>query len=118
MKGRISTSILLVVAFVGAAAAQTRSGITGEVVSYFNGAVVVGAKITMFASDKRMYEAVSDGDGKYKVELPQGKYIVIVEALGFKKLKRKKVNVEGAGFFTFNVNLRRAGAIIVDESHP
>ncbi|MBK6722577.1 MAG: carboxypeptidase regulatory-like domain-containing protein [Acidobacteria bacterium] len=114
--------IVLACASCGAAVSQTTSdggdlGISGEVVSYQQGAVIVAAKITVSSKGLRK-ETRSDSLGKYNMVLPPGVYLVEIAAPGFRKVTRKNLKIEGKGFFTFNVNMEFGKAIIVDEKHP
>ncbi len=106
----------------GAVVSQTNAdsnyeGISGEVVSYQQGAVIVSAKITASSKSLRK-ETSSDSVGRYHLSLPRGVYLVEIEAPGFKKITRKNLKIEGRGFFTFNVNMEIGKPIIVDEKHP
>jgi len=107
--------LMLIVFSVGPAVGQT--GLTGEVVNWENGAAIVGARIIVISGTKK-FETLSNGVGGYELKLDPGKYNVLIEALGFKKVKRKNVKIVGKGLFTFNVNMHYSAAIIVDGAHP
>jgi hypothetical protein len=84
--------------------AQGKTGITGMIVDYEQGALVLNAKITA-RNKSHSAEARSNSDGEYELLLPKGDYDVTVEAPGFKLLKRKKIKVQEKRLFLFNVNL-------------
>jgi hypothetical protein len=79
------------------AAQKFRSGISGRVTDP-NGAVVVGAKITIIAhSSNASVSRVSNDEGQYAADLDPDVYDVFVDANGFKKAKRKSIPVEREG---------------------
>jgi hypothetical protein len=79
------------------AAQKFRSGISGRVTDP-NGAVVVGAKITIIAhsANASVYRTSND-EGQYAADLDPDVYDVFVDANGFKKAKRKSIPVEREG---------------------
>ena len=96
---------------------QQKSGVMGTVVDYAGGTVVTNAKI--IASKKGFTASVTSGsEGAYNLPLPPGTYYVVVEANGFKPLKRKNVKVETNAYFVFNINLTLGQLVTVDERHP
>lgn len=74
-----------------------RSGISGRITDR-NGAVVVGAKITIVArSSKASASRISNDEGQYTANLDPDVYDVFVEANGFKKARRNSIPVEREG---------------------
>lgn len=119
---RIVSAAFLTFALYGIVCSQTSSpndgtGIRGEVVDYKIGAMIVNAKINI--SNKSIQREVrSDSSGQYEIALPVGVYTVEVESLGFQKLRRKDLKIEGKGLFTFNVNMDWDKNMRVDQEHP
>ena len=89
-----------------AAHAQYRAGIQG-VVSDPQGAVVVGAKVTVTAKDTGLsQETTTDQDGIYTVNrLAPGLYSIVVESPGFQKKVIDSVNIIGEQTNSLNVTL-------------
>jgi Carboxypeptidase regulatory-like domain len=92
---------LLVVASFGQASGANRmhlsqkfrSGISGRITDP-NGAVVVGAKITIVSrSSQAIVSRKSNTEGAYAINLDPDTYDVSVEAWGFKKATRKSIQV-------------------------
>ena len=76
---------------------KLRSGISGRVTDR-NGAVVVGAKITIESrSSNSNVTRISSNEGQYAADLEPDVYDVFAEASGFKKAKRQSVPVEREG---------------------
>ena len=92
---------------------QNKTGITGEVVNYENGALIPNAQVIVEGKDIRK-EIKTDEEGNYKIELSEGVYKITVSATGFKTFARKKINLNERGFFTLNINLKYGKPIIVD----
>ena len=96
----VALSSLLVIALVRAnttsahCTAQTfHSGIFGRITDP-NGAVVVGARITIVSrSSQTIVSRKSNTEGEYAVDLEPDTYDVTVEAWGFKKATRKSIQV-------------------------
>lgn len=79
------------------AAERFRSGISGRITDQ-NGAVVMGAKVTIVArSVNARVSRISNEEGQYAADLDPGVYDVFVDANGFKKAKRKSIPVEREG---------------------
>jgi len=69
------------------------SGISGRITDP-NGAVIVGARITIVSrSSQPMVSRKSDDNGAYAADLKPDTYDVSVEAQGFKKARRKAIPV-------------------------
>lgn len=84
-----------------------RSGISGRITDR-NGAVVVGAKITMVArSSHASVSRRSNAEGAYIADLDPDVYDVEAEASGFKKARRKSIPVlrEGRSYVDFVLEL-------------
>ena len=78
-------------------AQKFRSGISGRITDQ-NGAVVVGAKITIVSrSSNASVSRISNDEGQYVADLDPDVYDVFAEANGFKKAKRKSIPVEREG---------------------
>jgi hypothetical protein len=78
-------------------AQKFRSGISGRITDP-NGAVVVGAKITIVSrSSNASVSRSSNDEGQYVTDLDPDVYDVFVDANGFKKAKRKSIPVEREG---------------------
>lgn len=93
--------------FLAASAhAQYRAGIQG-VVSDPQGAVVVGAKVTVTAKDTGLsQETTTDQNGIYTVNrLAPGLYTIVVESPGFQKKVLDSVNIIGEQTNSLNVTL-------------
>jgi hypothetical protein len=94
---RISTQILvLLFAFAAGGYGQNISGsISGRVVDQ-QGASVSGASVTVMEPDKKVSVNVKTNDqGEFGAAgLLPGTYTVIVEAQGFKKLSRPKIQLD------------------------
>jgi hypothetical protein len=94
-------SLLVVASFVQANGAnraharqKLRSGISGRVTDP-NGAVVVGARITIVSqSSQALVSRKSNTEGGYAIDLEPDTYDVSVEEWGFKKATRKSIKVE------------------------
>jgi hypothetical protein len=56
---------------------------------------------------------LTDGVGKYEVELPPGTYRVTAEMLGFRRFRLKKVVIKPKELFKLNINLKFGNPIIV-----
>jgi hypothetical protein len=95
---------------------QAAGYLEGEVVDT-RGAVVPGVSITVEAKNFKR-TVPTDGEGKYRIELPPGKYRVTAEAVGFRRFRQKKVVIEPKVVFKLNINLRFGKPIIVDDEHP
>jgi len=95
---------------------QDAGYLEGEVVDP-SGAVVPGVSITVEAKNIKR-TVLTDGEGKYRVELPPGKYRVTAEALAFRRFRQKKVVIESKVAFRLNINLKFGKPIIVDGEHP
>jgi hypothetical protein len=79
------------------ASQKFRSGISGRITDR-NGAVVVRAKITIIArSSNASVSRISNDEGQYAADLDPDVYDVFVDANGFKKAKRKSIQVEREG---------------------
>lgn len=110
-------SMTAVVILAGLATGQSNeTGFRGEVVNYDNGAVIVNAKISV-TQKSRTWTATSDDTGNYDLNLSPGVYDLMIEALGFTTVRRKKIKLVGKGLFTFNVNMKNNG-LVVDAKHP
>ncbi len=86
---RTSTLALVVALLLGIAplSAQTRSSVTGRIVST-DGAPIPGAVVTA-TSDSLTRESVTDQDGRYRLpSLPAGTYEISASADGFQKQVR------------------------------
>jgi phospholipid N-methyltransferase len=81
------------------------------------GAVVPGVSIIVEAKDFKR-TVLTDGEGKYRVELSPGKYRITAEALAFRRFRQKKVVIEPKVAFKLNINLKFGKPIIVDGEHP
>src|SRR6516164_7717930 len=92
---RITLSVLLLA--VAAFAQSDRGTITGTVIDPAS-AVVPGAKITAKNVDNgATFEATATVTGDFTlVSLPAGKYVLTVEAPGFKRLTRENIDVQVA----------------------
>ena len=96
----VTLSSLLLIALVRAnptsmhGTAQTfHSGISGRITDP-NGAVIVGARITIVSrSSQTNVSSKSNTEGAYTVDLEPDTYDVCVEAWGFKKATRKSIQV-------------------------
>jgi len=74
-----------------------RSGISGRITDR-NGAVVLGAKITIVAhSSNASVSRTSNDEGQYAADLDPAIYDVFVDANGFKKASRRSIPVEREG---------------------
>ena len=102
-----------------AAHPQTNHGagyLEGEVVDP-RGAVV--PRVSIIVEAKNFKRTVfTDGEGRYRAELPPGKYRVTTERLGFRRFRQKKVVIEPKVAFKLNINLKFGKPIIVDGEHP
>lgn len=93
-------SFLVVASFVQASGANRahasekfRSGISGRITDP-NGAVVVGARITIVSrSSQAIVSRKANTEGAYAIDLEPDTYDVSVEAWGFKKATRKSIQV-------------------------
>src|ERR1041385_273047 len=100
-------TILLSTSFFIAHAAGGR--IEGKVTDP-KGAAIPGAAVTITNQvTKQDFTAVTDAQGRYKVEgLPAGSYTVKVAVKGFNEGRRQDVNVEADPTATINVQLEIA----------
>jgi Carboxypeptidase regulatory-like domain/Peptidase family M1 domain len=75
------------------------------------GAAIPGASVTVInQTSKQEFTAVTDGQGRYKVEgLPAGVYDVTVVAKGFKETRQSDVNVDDDSVKPIDVKLEIAG---------
>ena len=78
------------------------------------GARVPAAKVIIEAKKFRR-EVVSDDDGRYSVDLPEGKYEVRVERDGFYPSRKKTISISLNVTTNLDVVLK---GISNDESHP
>jgi len=111
---------LLVVAFCGAAWAQTGS-ITGTVKDP-SGAAIAGAAVVVTSPERGITrQTTSNSTGEYNASaLPQGTYDVIVTAAGFKKFQAKAVKLDVAEKARVDVALEVGSAtteVIVEGSN-
>ena len=88
----------------------------GEVVDP-RGAVVPGVSIVVEAKNFKR-KVLTDGEGKYRVEVPPGTYRVTAEASAFRRFRQKKVVIEPKFVFKLNLNLKFGKPVIVDDEHP
>ena len=96
----LALSLLVVASLVQASGANRthvsqkfRSGISGRITDP-NGAVVVGARITILSrSSQAIVSRKSNTDGAYAIDLEPDTYDISVEAWGFKKATRKSIQV-------------------------
>jgi hypothetical protein len=95
---------------------QPNGYLEGEVVDP-NGALVPGVTI-MVEAKKFKRSVLTDSEGKYRVELPPGKYRVTAEALASHRFRQKRVVIKPKFVFKLNINLKFGKPIIVDDEHP
>ncbi|MEP7212010.1 MAG: carboxypeptidase-like regulatory domain-containing protein [Acidobacteriota bacterium] len=121
MKLKFLFGTLFLFLLTGSGPAQSsnaeQSGIRGEVVNYELGAIIIAAKITISAKSFRR-EIRTDSNGYYEIRLPADSYLVEIEALGFRKVQRKKLKIDGKGLFTYNVNMGVDKSQTVNQEHP
>ncbi len=94
---RIYTTILFLF-FINILAAQN-GFLIGEVVDSRTGEKLVGANVV--ANNRGTY---TDIEGKYRLELPKGKYTVVVSYVGYEDFEQD-VTIKSKQEFTFNINL-------------
>jgi hypothetical protein len=110
---RVLGRVLLVVACLvaGHTAAWAQAAIAGQVQDA-SGAVLPG--VTVEASSpsliEKMRTAVSDGNGRYRIEdLRPGDYAVTFTLAGFSVVRREGLTVSGSGVITVDAQLRVGG---------
>ena len=81
----------------------TSGKIKGTVVDWQN-ARVTGARIVIQNSQFRRI-LKSDGEGCFEIELPAGKYKVIVNSMGFKKYEQKSVEIKKGAVLIYDIKL-------------
>ncbi len=88
-------SVLAVLLLVGPAFAQTTGTIEG-VIKDPSGAVVPGVKVTLTNEETgQQREATSDESGYFRIlQVPVGRYSLVLESKGFKKYVRKGIILE------------------------
>src|SRR6266851_1945291 len=115
-------ALLLALACMTVALAQTANTITGRVTDP-QGAAVKGTTVKLYARDNRVpITTTSDGTGAYRFEgLAPGEYIVEVESPGFARSVRP-LHAERGHVTTFNVGLEIAGisseVVVTAEGTP
>jgi ribosomal protein L24 len=88
--------------------------IIGVVVSQDNGAIVQGVKIIIESKNFKR-EVMTDGEGRYEVEVPLGIYKITTEIESFRKFKRKKLKIVYPGPFIQNINLKFGKPVRFDK---
>lgn len=85
---------------------NTQTGkIIGGVVSHDNGAIVQDVKIIIESKNTKR-EVMTDGDGRYEIEVPLGIYKVTTEDERFKKFKRNNLKIVYPGLFIQKISLK------------
>jgi flagellar hook assembly protein FlgD len=119
-RGLISVFIALLfstfVATPKPAQTQAVGYLEGEVVDP-RGAVVSRVPIAIESKTFKL-QVLTDGEGKYRVELPAGTYRVTAEASSFRRFRQKKVVIDPKVTTKLNINLKFGHPIIEDERHP
>lgn len=114
MKRTKLSLILLSLFFAGltlpAAVVHSAGGRIEGKVTDTKGAAVVGAAVTVTDPiSNQKFTAVTDGQGRYKVEtLPAGVYAVTISAKGFGDFRRDEVKVQEGGLATLDARLEIA----------
>lgn len=111
MRRVVQTLCLLMCVMLLPAAAWAQATLAGEVRDT-SGAVLPG--VTVEASSPALIEkvrtAVTDGNGRYRIEeLRPGLYTVTFNLPGFAVLRREELQVSGSGVITVNAELRVGG---------
>ncbi len=88
--------------------------IIGVVVSHDNGAIVQGVKVIVESKNFRR-EVMTDGEGRFEVEVPLGVYKITTEVQSFKKFKRKKLKIVYPGPFIQNISLKAGKPVQFDK---
>ena len=94
------------------------SGIMGRITSE-HGALVPGVNITIKSKDtKKTENAKTDGEGRYALCLPPGRYDVLINEPAFRRAERQKIEVTPSGKPTVDFVLKLGKPIIIDPDHP
>ncbi|MGA7575565.1 MAG: carboxypeptidase-like regulatory domain-containing protein, partial [Terriglobales bacterium] len=93
---------------LGTAMAQSDRGTIAGTVQDSSGAAVAGAAITIKGADTgSVYQAVSSGNGSYRVnDVAIGRYDLTIEAKGFKTSLQKGVLIEINSVAALNITLQ------------
>lgn len=120
MTGKVLQTIFLCLLFTIFSYSQTGENTTqpgriiGVVVSHDNGAIVQGVKVIV-ESKKFKREVMTDGGGRFEVEVPLGIYKITTEVQSFKKFKRKNLKIVYPGPFIQNISLKAGKPVQFDK---
>lgn len=103
--------IALLLTMIGSASAQTYTATATGTITDAQGAAVMGAKVTAVNQGTKLeFTAQTSESGVYSIPfLPVGKYIVSVEASGFKKIVSNEITLEVNQTARINLQLQVGG---------
>lgn len=104
---RIITT-LLVILFTGTVRAQNNSSISGVIIDE-NGEAVFSASVVVDAA--KGWAVTSDFDGNFRIDLPAGKYNVLVRYIGYEENTRE-VTLKSGENKTLNFSLKQSEQIL------
>jgi hypothetical protein len=105
---KIVLMLLLFIGFAMQGNSQSKIKITGEIVDT-SGVPVIGAVVM---AQGTTYGTVTDVNGKFVLELPRGKYTLVINYTGYKSIS-KPVEVTGPATYNFSMEEEDTGEAII-----
>ncbi len=106
--------ILFLLACFAPAQAQPGNGALKGVITDELGAVI--ARVSIGATDVsgKMWQALSNDDGEYKLELPEGKYTIAFSSPGFVLIKILNYRPDGERIIDLKMKVNPSGSFVCD----